>query len=346
MTTIATGLRDSPRLQPASVQADVRTALESIYAPIKTDLARVERIMRDALASESDFIAELVKRVQLYGGKRMRPAMLLLAAKACGVVAPDHERLAACIELIHVATLVHDDVLDDADKRRHVATVNAEWGADASLLLGDFLFTHAFQLAASTNTLDACRMLGRSTNTLCAGELHQVSRRGRFDLSEAEYLEVLSGKTAELFACACALGARYAGAPAAWEAALAAYGRNVGVAFQIADDVIDLLGEEAVVGKPVGSDFRKQKMTLPLIRLRETGDRRTVERLRERFENPERNSWEAIGTMLRESDALQYTHRRGQEFLEAAAAALSELPDTPARESLLLLKDFALARTA
>src|SRR5262245_29769784 len=256
MAIVTAGLKDSPRLHPASVQAGVRATLEAIYEPILDDLSRVDRLLRETLDSDSDFIADLVKRVQLYGGKRMRPAMLMLAGKACGPIRPDHDKLAACIELIHVATLVHDDVLDDADKRRHVATVNAEWGTEASLLLGDFLFTHAFQLAAAAGSMDACRILGRATNRLCAGELHQVSRRGKFDLSEEEYLEVLSGKTAELFACACSLGAHYAGAPTAWEAALTEYGRNLGVAFQIADDVIDLLGEEAVVGKPVGSDLR------------------------------------------------------------------------------------------
>jgi octaprenyl-diphosphate synthase len=346
MATITAGLKDSPQLNPAAVQAGVRATLEAIYEPILSDLGRVERLIRDTLDSDSDFIAELVKRVQLYGGKRMRPAMLLLAAKACGVVTPDHDKLAACIELIHVATLVHDDVLDDADKRRHVATVNAEWGTEASLLLGDFLFTHAFQLAAAASSLDACRMLGRSTNKLCAGELHQVSRRGRFDLSEEEYLEVLTGKTAELFACACGIGAHYSNAPPAWEAALTDYGRNLGVAFQIADDVIDLLGEEAVVGKPIGSDLRKQKMTLPLIRLRETGDAETVDRLRRRFDDPEGLSAEPIAELLRGTDALEYTHRRGLEFLEAAADALGRIPDSPSRESLLKLKDFALSRTA
>lgn len=346
MTSIKVGLRDSPKINPAAVQSGVRTALETIYAPIHPELGRVDRLLRDSLESDSDFIAELVQRVQLYGGKRMRPAMLLLAAKACGSVTPDHEKLAACIELIHVATLVHDDVLDDADKRRHVATVNAEWGSDASLLLGDFLFTHAFQLAAAATTPDACRMLGRSTNLLCAGELHQVSRRGRFDLSEAEYLEVLAGKTAELFACACRLGAHYAGAPLAWEEALANYGRNLGVAFQIADDVLDLLGEEAVVGKPVGSDLRKQKMTLPLIRLRDAGNSKLVERLRTRFENPEVPAAEPVRDLLQECDALEYTHSRGMEFLQAATNALSVLPESPARESLLKLTDFALARTA
>jgi len=346
MAIVTAGLKDSPRLNPATVQADVRATLETIYAPIIDDLGRVDLLIRDTLDSDSDFIAELVKRVQLYGGKRMRPAMLLLAAQACGRITGDHERLAACIELIHVATLVHDDVLDDADKRRHVATVNAEWGTEASLLLGDFLFTHAFQLAASVGSMDACRILGGATNRLCAGELHQVSRRGRFDLEEAEYLEVLTGKTAELFASACRLGAHYAGAPPACEAALTEYGRNLGVAFQIADDVIDLLGEEAVVGKPVGSDLRKQKMTLPLIRLRDTAGAATVDRLRQRFDEPETSTGEPIAELLRGTDALEYTHRRGLEYLKAAANAISVLPNSPARESLLRLKDFALSRTA
>ncbi|HVJ81786.1 MAG TPA: polyprenyl synthetase family protein [Planctomycetia bacterium] len=337
-------LRDVAR--PESHDADLKEQLGSLYAPIQEELTQTERRLRDALRSDSDFIEELVKRVQLYGGKRLRPALLLLSGRACGRVDPDHVALAATVELIHVATLVHDDVLDEANVRRHVTTVNAEWGMEPSLLLGDFLFTHAFQLAAEVSTPDACRWLGRSTNRTCGGELHQISRRGAFELPEAEYLEMLAGKTAELISCACGLGARYAGAPPEWERALASYGRNLGIAFQIADDVLDLCGDEATTGKPTGSDWRKRKLTLPLIRLRETASAATRAQLRDLFDEASPERLPDVLEMIRAGDALDYSRRRALEFVQAAASDISILPECPAKDSLVRLPRFAVERTA
>ena len=330
-------------LSTAAAEAKVR--LREFFAPVAGDLVRVEETLRETLRNDSPFIADLVRRVQMYGGKRLRPALLLLAGKACGGTGADHRLLAACVELIHVATLVHDDVLDESDKRRHVATVNAEWGTESSLLLGDWLFTHAFQLAASASKPDACRRLAAATNRICAGELHQVSRRGDFALSEAEHLAMLDGKTAELFAAACGLGARFAGGDAAAEAALERYGRGLGVAFQIADDVLDLLGDEATTGKTVGSDLRKQKLTLPLIRLRDTAAPAVRTELQRRFEQPGPDQNAAVARMLLASDALDYAHRRGREQVEAAVAALAPLPPSPARSALEDIARFALDRT-
>ena len=179
----------------------------------------------------------------------------------------DHVVLAAVVEMIHTATLVHDDVLDEASLRRHRETINARSDNEASVLVGDFLFTHAFYLASSLETTFACQTIGRSTNIVCGGELRQIHSRGNFDLSEAEYLAIIDAKTAELCACCCRLGAHYAGATAASRRRLADFGRNLGIAFQIADDMLDLTGDELSMGKSLGTDLEKQKPTLPLIRL-------------------------------------------------------------------------------
>ena len=176
--------------------------------------------------------------------------------------------------MIHTATLVHDDVLDEAMIRRHAATVNAEWGNETAVLLGDYLFTHAFHLAASLDSTRACRWIGHATNKVCEGEMQQVHHRGNLDLDESDYFAIIEGKTAELTAVSCRLGASYAGAPESTVAALDRYGRNLGIAFQIADDVLDIWGEERVTGKSLGTDLEKQKLTLPIIHLLRESSRR------------------------------------------------------------------------
>ncbi len=175
--------------------------------------------------------------------------------------------LAAVVEMIHTATLVHDDVLDEAVIRRHAATVNAEWGNETAVLLGDYLFTHAFHLAASLESTRACRWIGAATNRVCEGEMQQVFHRGNLGLHERDYFEIIEAKTAELTAVSCRLGAFYAGASESTVAALDAYGRNLGIAFQIADDVLDIWGEERATGKSLGTDLKQQKLTLPVIKL-------------------------------------------------------------------------------
>ena len=199
-----------------------------------------------------------------YRGKRLRPALLLLTAKAVGDVAPAHHTLAAVVEMVHTATLVHDDVLDEADTRRHARTVNAEWGNKVRILLGDMLFTHAFHLS-STVDRRACELIGEATNRVCAGELKQVCERGNLHLTEADYFEIVDGKTAALTEVSARLGALYAGADEALADRLAGFGRDLGIAFQIADDLLDLTGHEGTAGKTLGTDLDQQKLTLPLI---------------------------------------------------------------------------------
>src|SRR5216684_3473129 len=180
-----------PTLAPAHPSAG------SLFVPIADDLAEVERILRRTLESSRPGVDRLIAHLKHYRGKRLRPALLLLTARACGRITPAHHLLGAVVEMIHTATLVHDDVLDNAVIRRHVATVNARWGNQASILLGDFLFTHAFHLSSTLDDVRACRIIGEATNRLCAGELQQICRRGHLDLSEAEYFDIIDAKTAE-----------------------------------------------------------------------------------------------------------------------------------------------------
>src|SRR3954452_4496700 len=210
---------------------EISRKLAAAYASVAPELAQAERIFESELASRFPFVQNLVEHCADFRGKRLRPALVLLTGQACGAIRPEHPVLAAVVEMIHTATLVHDDILDEAMIRRHAATVNAEWGNEAAVLLGDYLFTHAFHLAASLESTLACRWIGRATNLVCEGEMMQVHHRANLDLTEGEYFEIIRGKTAELTAVSCRLGAHYAGAPAETVAALEGYGRDLGVAF-------------------------------------------------------------------------------------------------------------------
>ena len=196
----------------------IPAAVRGLFAPVMDDLQQVEAVLSRELRNDSQFVDELLRYGGQLGGKRLRPALLLLTARAVGQVRPEHYTLAAVVEMIHTATLVHDDVLDEAEMRRHLATINARWNNETSVLLGDYLFSHAFYLASTTGSTYACSTIGRSTNLVCAGELRQVGNRGNHGLTEDEYYRIIDGKTAELCACACHLGAKYAAADGAGDA--------------------------------------------------------------------------------------------------------------------------------
>ena len=219
------------------------------------DLDQVEAIFTAALAPYRSQFGSLIEHLRHYRGKRLRPLLLLLTAKACGNVHHAHHVLGAVVEMIHTATLVHDDVLDEADTRRHVRTMNADHGNKISILLGDLLFTNAFHQTSTLGEARACRWIGEATNNVCAGELRQISERGNLHLREEDYFAIIEGKTAALTECCCRLGAVYAGAEPDVIEQMAAYGRHLGIAFQIADDVLDLVGHEGTVGKTLGTDY-------------------------------------------------------------------------------------------
>lgn len=315
-----------------------------LYAPIAGELAAAEDLLRQELTSEDPFVDSLVKHAFRLGGKRLRPALLLLAAKATGKISRDHTVLAAVVEMIHTATLVHDDVLDEASLRRHRETINARNDNEASVLVGDFLFTHAFYLASSLETTFACQTIGQATNTVCAGEMRQIHSRGNFALGEAAYLDIIEAKTAELCACCCRLGAHYAGATPAVEDALARYGRNLGIAFQIADDLLDLVGDELSMGKSLGTDLEKQKPTLPVIRLLSESAPAERAELLELLSSTDGTARPAVSQWLERSDALQYTRDKAKCYANAAADIARGLPSGAARDVLVQLAELVVSR--
>ncbi len=329
-------------LLPGVVETRNRLAL--LYAPIGADLAESERIFAGELASRYPFVRRVVERAAALRGKRLRPALVLLTAQACGRVEPAHRVLAAVVEMIHAATLVHDDILDESRVRRHTATVNAEWNNETAVLLGDYLFTHAFHLAASLDSTLACRWIGRATNLVCEGEMMQVHNRGNLDLDEAAYFEIIRGKTAELTAVSCRLGAHYAGADVATVAAMDEYGRELGVAFQIADDVMDLLGDEATTGKTLGTDLEKQKLTLPLIRMMQCSSAEVAGRVRSILDAPGPDSRRQLLPLLEQTDALTYAWEQAEQAAASAQASLELLGPSAARDVLQQMARYVVRR--
>jgi octaprenyl-diphosphate synthase len=315
---------------------ETRRGLAGVYAPIAAELAEAERIFAAELGTRAPIVQRLVEHSADFRGKRLRPALLLLTARASGTVTGAHPVLAAVVEMIHTATLVHDDVLDEAVVRRHAATINAEWGNEAAVLLGDYLFTHAFHLAASLESTLACRLIGRATNLVCEGEMQQVHSRGNLALDEAAYFEIIGGKTAALLAVCGRLGAHYAGADEETVGAMEGFGRDLGVAFQIADDVLDLWGDERTAGKTLGTDLEKQKLTLPIIRLLATADRPTAAQARALLCGPDPDRGQ-LRPLLQRAGAIDYAWERACGFAVAAEAALDRLPESPARDVLHLL---------
>jgi octaprenyl-diphosphate synthase len=313
---------------------EIGRKLAVAYAPIAPDMARAERIFEQELGSRFPFVQQLVDHCSDFRGKRLRPALVLLTGRACGGLSPAHPVLAAVVEMVHTATLVHDDVLDESVLRRHAATVNAEWGNETAVLLGDYLFTHAFHLAASLESTLACRWIGRATNLVCEGEMQQVHGRGDLGLGESEYFAIIRGKTAELTAVSCRLGAHYAGASERVVELMEGYGRDLGVAFQIADDVLDIWGEERAAGKSLGTDLEKQKLTLPLIRLLATAPPATASAVRRLLADAGPQTRHELRPHLDSSGVLEYAGDRAGEFAARAAAALDALPDSPARGTL------------
>ncbi len=330
--------------QLAPDRAKAPEILRGLYAPVQAELDRVEEILRRELSSNYPFVDRLVKHGFRLGGKRLRPALVLLSAKASGQLRPEHLQLAATVELIHTATLIHDDVLDEALVRRHLETVNSHWGNEASVLLGDYLFARAICLAARLDSLYVCRVVGDAVRIMCEGELRQVGTRGHFELSEQEYLDIVAAKTAELCACCCRLGARFSGGDERQIEVLARFGSRLGIAFQIVDDVLDVRGKEAVVGKSLGTDLAKQKPTLPIIRLLSQASPSDRGRLMEILCRSDDHQAEALAPWLRRSDAISYAQEQAALHVRRAQQELDALPPSPACETLKRLADFVVLR--
>ncbi len=308
-------------------------ALASLYEPIAADLQKVCRIFDDELFSDLPIINDLCTHIRGYRGKMLRPALLLLSGRACGRVTPEHLTLAAVVEMVHMATLVHDDVLDDADLRRRCATVNHLQGNEAAVLLGDYLISHAFHLCSSLESQEASRTIGATTNMVCEGELQQVHHRGDLHLTTDQYLQIISRKTAALTGACCLLGARFAGADRSTIDRFEQYGLQTGVAFQITDDVLDLVGSETSMGKTLGRDLEKRKLTLPLIHClaNETPARRQA--LRTLLADGGGRG--DVLPFLQETGSLEFALAQARQCIDAATGCLDGVPASDARGMLI-----------
>jgi octaprenyl-diphosphate synthase len=312
---------------------------------LRDDLRDVDRVLRESLSSDVALIRQIAEYIIAGGGKRLRPALLLLAAKACGYNGTQHHTVAAVIEMIHTATLLHDDVVDESSLRRGHATANAMFGNAASVLVGDFLYSRAFQLLVEGDNLRVLQILSDATNVIAEGEVLQLMNSGNPDVAEATYLDVIRRKTAKLFEAAAQIGAVLGGADTASEQALARYGMKLGTAFQLIDDVLDYSGDLAAIGKNLGDDLAEGKPTLPLIRALQVGSAADVAVVRGALSAGRIDDFGPVVDVLTRNGTLEYARRRAEAESTEAAEALSALPDSPARATLLKLLTFAVTRS-
>lgn len=318
--------------------------LAEIYAPVRRELEQVEHLLRSHLVNGLPFARRLMEHGLQLGGKRLRPAVVLLAGQACGRLRPEHFHMGVVVELIHTATLVHDDVLDDAKHRRHLQTINSRWDTETSILLGDYLFTIAIELTARLGDGFINHRVSQAGRRLCEGELRQVCERGNFDLKEEEYLQIIEAKTAELYACAAEIGAYLAGASEHIRQALGQFGRKIGIAFQIIDDVLDIAGDEKVAGKSLGTDYFKQKATLPVIRLLQVAAGDIRQKVLAWLRSPSVDNIGRLQAQLAESQSLDYARAKAQEFADSAVEDLRVLPASAAVKALEALARFVVSR--
>jgi len=290
-------------------------------------------------------IAEFAQYALTAQGKQLRPMLVALSGEALGKINDSHLTVAVIIEMIHLATLVHDDVIDEAQLRRGQLTLVANWGNEVSVLLGDCLFAHALKLAASFPTPEICRAVAAATNTVCAGEILQTCCRGDFQVSRSHYFKIVAMKTGELFALSCDLAAFLSRATAARREALRQYGMALGTAYQLYDDCLDVLGSEAVAGKSLGGDLAKGKMTLPLLVLRERATPQDQARLRQRLENWEPSFLPEVVEWIEKYDAFAEARAVIQHYLSAARQALMPLPASEGRAGLMGLTEFLAEQT-
>jgi octaprenyl-diphosphate synthase len=318
---------------------------ESLDAVLAVDRAEVDRVLRASLDSDVALIRQVAAYIIGSGGKRLRPALVVLAARACGYRGQAHYTLAAVVEMIHTATLLHDDVVDESRLRRGVATANATFGNAASVLVGDFLYSRAFQLMVGAGSMRVLEILSNATNVIAEGEVLQLMNSGDPALDEATYLGVIRRKTAKLFEAAAELGAVLGNASAERAESFARYGMHLGTAFQLVDDVLDYSGELSAIGKNLGDDLAEGKMTLPLIRAIATGGAADAEVIRDAITRGGLAEFEPVLDVLRRTGALDYARACADREAEAAAACVAGLPDSPERRNLLELAAFAAHRT-
>lgn len=316
----------------------------SISQAIAADMEAVNAVIRRQLHSDVPLVNQIAEYIIGAGGKRIRPVLVLLLANAYGYRDTHHHTLAAVVEFIHTATLLHDDVVDESSLRRGRQTANALFGNAASVLVGDFVYSRAFQMMVSVGDMRVMQILADATNVIAEGEVLQLLNMHDPDVTEARYLQVIRSKTAKLFEAATQLGALIAGASEAEIEAAAEYGRSLGTAFQLIDDVLDYSGNAADIGKNVGDDLREGKPTLPLIYLMQNGTPGQRELVRACIENGDEKHFDEILTAITSSGALDYTKHEAEKAAQRASASIAMLPDSQFKDSLLQLCAFAVDR--
>jgi len=324
--------------------AEMSAILAAIGDCVQPQLDAVERLFHQELRSDLSCVNTLVRHVSRFRGKMLRPLLVLLSGKACGNLNDAHVVVATVVEMVHMATLVHDDVLDEAELRRKGATINHLRGNEAAVLLGDYLISHSYHLCSSLDTPLASRAIGRTTNQVCEGELLQIDNRNNWDLDEETYLKIITLKTASLCATCCALGARLAGAGEEDVRRLETYGLSLGVAFQIQDDILDVIGDADTVGKTLGIDIEKGKMTLPMIHFLAHAPAEHRALLRSLLAGHDADKAERVRNLILPSPSIPYATERARRLVDRSRGVLRELPDTDARGVLDAMAEFVILR--
>jgi octaprenyl-diphosphate synthase len=331
-------------LSPEPTTTNSLSPLEQIISLSAADMAQVDTCIHDSLKSDVVLINQIANYIVSSGGKRLRPMLLTLCAHACEYQGQDHIPLAAIIEFIHTATLLHDDVVDESDLRRGQQSAHAVWGNAASVLVGDFLYSRSFQMMVGLDSMRIMEVLAETTNTIAEGEVQQLLNMGDPEVSQLRYMQVIENKTAKLFEAACKLAAIISGQESEIENALAVYGNRLGAAFQIADDVLDYTGDAETMGKNAGDDLAEGKPTLPLIIARERCDKNERELLDTAISDGGVDDLDSILAIIRDTGSLTSAMDVAKTQANEARQAIAALPDSPWRRALESLADYSVSR--
>jgi len=324
---------------------DAPLTIEGVNTLVSEDMGAVNALIQNKLQSDVALINQLSGYIINSGGKRLRPVLVLLSARAFNYAGDQHFNLAAIVEFIHTATLLHDDVVDASDRRRGQDTANALWGNEAAVLVGDFLYSRAFQMMVSTQRMRIMEILADATNTIAEGEVMQLLNCHDPDTTEQSYLDVIHCKTAKLFEAAAQLGAIICDAPPKQELAMAKFGMHLGTAFQLVDDLLDYSASADEMGKNVGDDLAEGKPTLPLIRAMRQGTKAQSTIIRKAIETGGRENIAAVTAAIESTDAIAYTARKAREEADLAIRQLQHIPASIHTDALKTLADFSVSRT-
>ncbi len=334
------------RAEPKQQDSTAKPSLAPMMALVGDDMRKVNAHILENMQSPVALIPQLAGHLIAAGGKRLRPMLTLASAKLCAADGERQMALAACVEFIHTATLLHDDVVDESDLRRGLATANSVWGNQASVLVGDFLFSRAFQLMTADGSLKVLKVLSDASAIIAEGEVHQLMTANDIKTTEAAYMEVIQAKTAALFAAACQIGAVVAGRPESDERALASYGMNLGIAFQLVDDILDYAAPDDQLGKNQGDDFREGKITLPVLLCIAQADPQELSFWQRCLEdqNQKEGDFAQARALMEKHGTLESAKARAGDYGAQARAALADFPDNPAKQAMLEAVDFCIDR--